>query len=184
MRRARVLPGQGSFFEAPAPDPVPDPAFDPGPADDPLRGLTLWQPWAFAVLHLGKRVENRPWKPWPSMIGRWFALHAAARNKPSEETWVLERIAVVSGKPAPGPGALVRGAVLGFARVSGFVEASDDPWFLGPEFEGKKNYGWVLSDVVAIPQPVRCKGYYGFWPVPEDALPAVRGAARGAGLAL
>ena len=180
MRRARVLPGQASFFEPPTPDLLSTPPED----EAPLRGLTLWQPWAYAVLHLGKRLENRPWKPWPSMVGPWFALHAAARRKPSEEAWVLDRIAALTGKPAPGPGALVRGAVLGFGRLSGFVEASDDPWFLGPEYEGKKNYGWLLPDVVALPTPVPCKGYYGFWPVPAEALPAVRSAARGVGLAL
>lgn len=25
----------------------------------PLRALTLWQPWASAVVHLGKDIENR-----------------------------------------------------------------------------------------------------------------------------
>jgi hypothetical protein len=28
-----------------------------------MRAITLKQPWAYAVCHLGKRVENRAWKP-------------------------------------------------------------------------------------------------------------------------
>jgi hypothetical protein len=27
-----------------------------------MRALSLWQPWAHAVVHLGKRVENRQWR--------------------------------------------------------------------------------------------------------------------------
>ena len=44
-----------------------------------MRALTLWQPWAHAVAHLGKRIENRPWKPWPAVIGTRVAIHAAAK---------------------------------------------------------------------------------------------------------
>lgn len=29
-----------------------------------IKGLTLWQPWAWAIAWKGKRVENRPWHPW------------------------------------------------------------------------------------------------------------------------
>lgn len=36
------------------------------------RALTLWPEWAYAVLHLSKDVENRPWTIAPGV----YALHA------------------------------------------------------------------------------------------------------------
>lgn len=32
-------------------------------AISPLRALTLWPEWAYAVCHLGKNIENRQWVP-------------------------------------------------------------------------------------------------------------------------
>jgi len=28
----------------------------------PWRALSIRQPWAYAILHLGKDIENRPWR--------------------------------------------------------------------------------------------------------------------------
>lgn len=39
----------------------------------PLRALTLWPEWAWAIHYLDKRNENRGW---PIPLGEWFALHA------------------------------------------------------------------------------------------------------------
>ena len=35
------------------------------------------QPWPWAILHAGKRIENRTWAPPVEMIGQRFLLHAA-----------------------------------------------------------------------------------------------------------
>ncbi|NUP13832.1 MAG: hypothetical protein HOW73_47970 [Polyangiaceae bacterium] len=41
-----------------------------------MRALSLWQPWAHAVVHLGKRIENR--EKWTSCNVRGpFLIHAA-----------------------------------------------------------------------------------------------------------
>lgn len=40
------------------------------------RALTLWPEWVYAIVHLGKRIENRGWPPPESLIGQPFALHA------------------------------------------------------------------------------------------------------------
>lgn len=39
-----------------------------------MKALSLRQPWADAVLHLGKRIENRRW---PTAHRGWFWIHAA-----------------------------------------------------------------------------------------------------------
>lgn len=44
----------------------------------PMLALTLWPEWAWAVCNLGKRVENRLWKPSERQLapGEVFAIHA------------------------------------------------------------------------------------------------------------
>lgn len=39
--------------------------------------ITLHPEWAWAF-HLGKDVENRTWRPPPSLTGRWLAIRAGA----------------------------------------------------------------------------------------------------------
>ena len=43
-----------------------------------MKVLTLWPEWAWAICHLGKRIENRTWEPPTSIIGRSLAIHAGA----------------------------------------------------------------------------------------------------------
>jgi len=60
-----------------------------GPA---MRALTLRQPWAWAIVHGQKRIENRPWKPWRDIIGQRIAIHAGlitseAEAAPDQVRW-------------------------------------------------------------------------------------------------
>jgi hypothetical protein len=43
------------------------------------RALTVVQPWAHAIVHLGKDIENRSWKPPETLIGKRFAIHAGCK---------------------------------------------------------------------------------------------------------
>lgn len=146
---------------------------------DALRGLTLWQPWAHAVAHLGKRVENRPWKPPSTILGRLVAIHAAARRDEADELRAEQFIRTAVGLDVPAASTLSRGTIVAIARVTGFVTKSTDPWFFGP-------YGWQLTDVVALPEPIPCRGMQGLWPVPAhigrvviERWRAARGGDRG-----
>lgn len=148
------------MFDEPRPAPRA-----PEPSAPALRGLTPWQPWAYAVCRLGKRIENRPWAPWPAIIGQVIAIHAAAKVDPAEERRVADALAG-RGLALPPPESLPRGAIVATARVVGCVRASADPWFFGP-------FGWQLADVVALPGPIACRGMQGLWPVPPDVAARV-----------
>lgn len=130
-----------------------------------LRALTVWQPWAHCIAHLGKRIENRGWRPWAEMIGQVIAIHAAARVDFIEEHELGMRLRAM-GHDLPHPSELPRGAIVAVARVTGYVVASDSFWFVGP-------YGWTLSDVIALPQPIACRGAQGLWNVPPDVAARV-----------
>lgn len=44
-----------------------------------MKALTLWPEWAWAIMHLGKDVENRTWHPPKNILGQRIALHAGRK---------------------------------------------------------------------------------------------------------
>src|SRR5690606_7103750 len=67
---------------------------------------------------------------------------------------------------------LPRGALMGHVRFDGVAPASWSHWFVGP-------FGWQLTDPVAPPEPVPCRGAQGLWRVPTEELEQAREALRG-----
>jgi hypothetical protein len=127
-----------------------------------IRGVTLWQPHAWAIAESTKRVENRGWAPPERLIGHYLAIHAG-------KTVSAEAIADINevlGIPCPREH--VTSAIVAIAVLDGveMEPRGDDPWFNGP-------VGWYLRDVVAI-KPVPCKGRQGLWEIPDDILVEVR----------
>lgn len=139
----------------------------PEPPQETLRGLTLWQPWAWAIAHGGKRIENRPWRPWPEVLGKLIAIHAAARVDVATEAAAAAFIHPRTGVVVPEAATLPRGAIVAVARVTGYVTASRDPWFMGP-------VGWTLTDVVALP----IRGAQGLWPMHAETARVALAAWR------
>jgi len=45
----------------------------------PELALTLWEPFASGLVYGPKNVENRPWPPPSSLMGKRFWVHASAR---------------------------------------------------------------------------------------------------------
>ena len=124
-----------------------------------IKGLTLIRPWPFAILMLGKRIENRSWKP-NLNVGDWIAIHAGAKWDKSDAEWISRRFRIVPSKEAHPTGVIV-----GVARYQGYTSYSPDPWFFGP-------YGWLLSNVQAI-TPIPHKGALGLWELQPSALEQV-----------
>src|SRR5690242_9094133 len=44
--------------------------------EDPVKALTIHQPWAQLIVHEAKRWETRTWAPPRSLLGQRFAVHA------------------------------------------------------------------------------------------------------------
>lgn len=132
-----------------------------------MKALSIRQPWAWAVLHAGKRVENRDW---PTAFRGRVLLHASkgcTRGEYEEAAWAISGDARVKVPPLV---ELPRGAIVGAATIYDCVSASDSPWFCGP-------FGFLLSHVVALPEPIPCKGALGFWDVPNTVEELVRRSA-------
>lgn len=127
-----------------------------------MKALTLWQPWCAIIVDGYTRIddpkiiENRPWKPWASIIGKRIALHA---GKHYDEEVADKLFPIVSlGGIREG----VLGAILGTAIVTGFVTKSTSRWWIGP-------YAWTLDSIRAV-ESIPCKGAQGLWNVPENIV--------------
>lgn len=141
----------------------------------PLRAITLWRPWPWAIIHLGKDVENRDWRPAPSLLapGDCLAIHAGKAWDAGAAIW-LEG-ACSGDTPIPAESWLSQG-IVAIVRFAGVVETSTSTWFVG-------RYGWRIEDVVPLPRPVPCRGAQGLWTVPDELLSEAREQYR-AGRAL
>jgi hypothetical protein len=176
----------------------------PGP--EPMRALTVRQPWAACIAHLDKRVENRRWACWSQFIGARIALHAGASldraiiQVPDGEAWATlfastaewdaYRFWHLGGKTrdvANWPPKLALSAVVAVATIAGChlsdpAEGCGDGTYahgvICSPWAAPDQYHWALSAVHALPSPVLCKGNRGLWPLPESVEKAVRAQLR------
>ena len=112
----------------------------------PDKALSVRQPWAWAILNAGKRIENRPRR---FHYRGPICLHASAYEPRDIDiagfnvTWA-EAVPDIRERSRQSAFAeLERGGIVGTAEIVGCVEQSDDPWFFGP-------YGLVLENVKPI----------------------------------
>lgn len=134
-----------------------------------LHAITLHRPWAWAIAHSTKRVENRTWKPTIPM-GSYIAIHAGKTWDEEGSTAVALRTRCMP-EPEQQPTGIV--AVARLARVIDCaredVPEDQAPWTVGP-------FAWLLDDVVALETAVACAGKQGLWPVEGALLVSVRSA--------
>ncbi len=135
--------------------------------------LSVQQPWAWAILHAGKDIENRTWAPPRHIIGRRIWIHASKKRQPIEPSELLPSFTLgelvvtgISGRLhlVPELRELPLGAILGSVRVVGTTRiAKGNRWFSGP-------IGWVLTDPSPLARPVATRGSLGLWKVPGGVV--------------
>ncbi len=117
------------------------------PAPDlPELALSIRQPWAWAIIHGGKDIENRSWQAVNHGLkkrGR-IAIHAAKGMTRTEYDDASAFMRQVIGVESPAACDLERGGIIGSVDVIDVVKASKSPWFFGPR-------GLVLRDPIACP---------------------------------
>ncbi len=138
-----------------------------------MIALSLRQPWAAAVLHVGKNIENRRW---PTKFRGEFLIHAAKAMTKLEHSAALDFCeAALWPEPSYEVDAvlakdrLVFGAIVGRARLvevflpcPGAEKSPAGPWHM------HEQHGFLLEDVVAFATPIPWKGALGFFDVPFD----------------
>jgi hypothetical protein len=165
----------------------------------PTMALSLWAPWAFAILHLGKDVENRTLRAgrgarghggFPRHFVGAFWLHCSlwpGTRKPLGDAGLeamLEQfdsaflLSTKRRSQLPSSVSLrdldaMRGKIVGRVTVTGYVEQSDSPWFV------PGSLGLVLDNPVPLTKHVPASGALGWWKVPEAQLTELREARGG-----
>ena len=116
------------------------------------RAISIRQPWAWAVIHVGKDCENRSAtapRQFKSAVGQRVLIHASSHRL----NWADMAAAVAClkerGVACPSPSNLMYGGVIGSVFVRGIVTRHRSPWFRGP-------YALVFADPRPEPfMPVR-----------------------------
>jgi hypothetical protein len=129
-----------------------------------MKALTVWQPWATAIVVGVKQIENRVWRPPDDVVTRRIAIHAGKKAHTSKGARsAIAMLPVDLERPL---GGIVGTVVVDFhlpyveGRVAGLAMAmakkyAKDPFFMGP-------FGWVLAWPARVPfHP--CRGYQGLW---------------------
>jgi len=131
-----------------------------------VKALSIRQPWAWAILHAGKDIENRDWKDYnrDAKFRGEFLIHASSgmtKREYEEFVWLTDQeLKLADSAAVPAFDALLRGGFVGRARVADAVRRHASPWFFGP-------LGLVITD--AKPGPFTpFKGMLGFFDVPDD----------------
>jgi hypothetical protein len=136
-----------------------------------VRALTLRQPWAWAVAHAGKDVENRTWgTSWRGLLGIHAGTTLDEHGSHDFRIGVCRRLlGLPTGRhwPADEP----RGRFVAVAELVDVHEATgaccDSPW--GQRWQADitdqapKVHHWVLDRVCPTQELYAAKGRQGLW---------------------
>lgn len=114
-----------------------------------MKALSIRQPWAWAILHAGKQVENRSW---PTAYRGPILIHASKTYDRDGHEWIKSELGIQIPETACG-------GIVGQARLVSCVTEADSRWFFGP-------FGFVLEDVEPLPF-VKCRGRLGIFHIPD-----------------
>lgn len=125
-----------------------------------MKAISIRPPWAWAILHAGKDIENRTWKT--KMQGT-IAVHASQTMSRQYYEASLKEIKKISPDVhIPTYDAMVRGAIVGIVDVVGCEEHTKSKW------QVRDHYGFLLANPRVLREPIPCNGRLNFWEVPDD----------------
>jgi hypothetical protein len=136
-----------------------------------MKALSVRAPWWWAILHLGKDIENRDWST--NFRGTIY-LHAGKFWKDAEIKEGVDDISFIMGDAvlevfcSEDTLWYGRGCIVGTVDIVGCVSQSKSRWFYG-------EYGFQLANPVAFPRPIPFKGALGFFDVPDNFLRKLKG---------
>ena len=123
------------------------------PEAEDYKALSVRQPWAHAILHLGKDVENRPMRT----HYRGVILIQASLKVEREKARKLNL----------DPETLPTGVLLGSVEIVGCVQDSESKWAIPGQWH------WVLENPRVLSKLIPWRGKLGFMRIPTSALEGV-----------
>ncbi len=155
-----------------------------------MKVLSLRQPWAHVVVHMGKNIENRLWN---THLRGDFLIHASKGMTHDEYYGCMEFCRGVLGTSVisnfPAMKALPRGVIVGAARLVDVMPPCPD-CVCEKEYGAVitpcgRNHGWhmpwqfgfKLQNIRPSPALIECKGERGFFVAPADVEKKLLSAA-------
>lgn len=155
-----------------------------------MKALTVQQPWAWAIVHGGKDVENRT-RAW-SYRGP-LAIHAGGReSRRGVESPLVQRAMGDAMRADRMPIDLVFGAIIGvvdlvdvhLAQPSDMLDrpgtqaCCGSPWG-EVAYQGERNLVHLeLANPRPLEVPIPCKGRLGLWTPPAEVLEQLQAVTR------
>lgn len=118
-----------------------------------VHTITLQQPWAWAVMHAGKDIENRFWRPMKPFL---MLVHAGKKWDPEGADMIQSLGIALPGDDYLWP----EGVIVGAVRVTGWQDDSPSPWAIPGQWH------WNLEGPMPVTRPIACRGRPGFFPPP------------------
>ena len=128
-----------------------------------LRAFTIRRPWAWAIAHADKDVENRSWQC-PLPPGTPVAIHAGKKWEPEDAEWIEREMGIPVPPESEHPTGVVAIATIG--KCTSFTQAVSQ-WANGSEF------CWHLRNVRPLPEPVSQRGEQGIFRLSKDVSATV-----------
>lgn len=124
--------------------------------ENPMKALSIRQPWAWLIVQGYKDIENRNWS---SGYTGPLLIHAGKGMTRADYDACDLFVRGFATIDLPAYEELQRGGIVGQVNMTGCVSYSDSPWFVG-------QYGFEFTDRKPLPF-VPCKGALGFFTVPD-----------------
>ena len=140
-----------------------------------MKAISVWQPWAWLIVHGHKTIETRSWPAPEALIGQRIAIHAAQRIVPLPMWRHVAYFSMIRrGILLPNLKDMDRGALVGTVELVEVREYPDAESFFKDGyghlctnqvlFEPVR-YGWVFRDPELEESPLAMRGRQGFFPV-------------------
>lgn len=137
----------------------------------PELAISVRQPWAWAIIHAGKDIENRGIKAVSFGLDRpgRRALHASKGMTREEYEDARDFMASI-GVICPEARDLLRGGIIGSVTLGRALQQSSSPWFFGPRGIPLRDpepcdfipaigelglFRWRQADPSIVPSPAR-----------------------------
>lgn len=131
-----------------------------------MKTVSLWQPWATAIAIGNKHIETRSWS---TKHRGPLAIHAGKRWEEDQQQFAAVELAL-GRLPVRLPfGAVVATAILvdvvPTLELMATQRVGPIERIYGDYRDGR--YGWILENIVALPEPIPFRGAQGFFDVPD-----------------
>lgn len=143
-----------------------------------MKALTVRQPYADAIAHGLKRIENRGRALPAKYVDVPVLLHAAKERHATRIT--AADLADIVGDPMGQPWPDLRSHILAVIRFAGSHRCDSSqhwccrPWGQIETTQSPKVWHWEISEVTRLETPVSASGALGFWTPDDDDLAAVQ----------